>query len=119
MCQKFSGAPILGGTTLPTKALHFTKGSPKYYRSSNIAERGFCATCGTALVYRGLIGQWTKWAMVFTASLDQPEKFPPTYHLGVESAMPWLDINDDLPRTMSKDSPSLVDAYAAVGEDVP
>ena len=60
-----------------------------------------------------------KWIMVFTASLDEPEKFPPTYHLGIESSMPWLDIHDDLPRTMCKDSPSLIDAYKSVGQEVP
>ena len=101
------------------EALRFTKGEPKYYRSSKIAERGFCENCGTALTYRGITGIWTKWIMVWTASLDEPEKFPPTYHLGVESMMPWLDIHDDLPRTMCKDSPSLVDAYGNVGEKVP
>ena len=119
MCQKFSGAPILGGTTFETEALRFTKGGPKFYQSSKIAERGFCGDCGTALVYRGLIGVWPKWIMIFTASLDEPEKFPPTYHLGIESSMPWLDIHDDLPRTMCKDSPSLIDAYRSVGQEVP
>lgn len=119
MCQRFSGAPILGGTTFLTEDLHFAKGSPKFFQSSKIAKRGFCGDCGTALVYRGLIGAWTKWIMVFTASLDEPEKFPPTYHLGIESMMPWLDIHDDLPRTMCKDSPSLIDAYRSVGQEVP
>ena len=119
MCQKFSGAPVLGGTTFLTEAVRFTKNSPKFYPSSHIAERGFCGDCGTAIVYRGLIGVWTKWIMVFTASLDEPEKFPPTYHLGIESSMPWLDIHDDLPRTMCKDSPSLIEAYKSVGEEVP
>ena len=52
-------------------------------------------------------------------SLDNPERYPPTYHLGTESAMPWLAIHDDLPRTMCRDSPSLIDAYRSVGEEVP
>jgi len=119
MCQRFSGAPILGGTTFLTDVLRFVKGKPKFYRSSKIARRGFCSNCGTALVYQGTLGVWTRWIMVFTATLDEPEKFPPTYHLGIESTMPWLDIHDDLPRTMCKDSPSLVEAYHSVGQEVP
>jgi len=119
ICQRFSGAPILGGTTFLTDALRFSKGEPKFYRSSKIARRGFCGDCGTALIYQGTLGVWTKWIMVFTASLDEPEKFPPTYHLGIESTMPWLNIHDDLPRTMCKDSPSLVEAYRTVGEEIP
>lgn len=119
MCQKFSGAPVLGGTTFYTADVNFVKGEPKRYRSSPIANRGFCGDCGTALTYEGTIGTWTQWLMIWTATLDEPEKFPPTYHLGVESAMPWLDIHDDLPRTACKDSPSLIDAYHAVGAEVP
>ena len=119
ICQRFSGAPVLGGTTFLTDALTFTTAPPKFYRSSAIAERGFCPTCGASIMYRGLLKQWTKWTMVFTASLDNPQDHPPTYHLGIESQMPWLDIRDDLPRTECKDSPSLVEAYRAVGQTVP
>ncbi len=119
MCQKFTGAPIVAGTTFNTEAVHITKGKPKYYKSSVIAERGFCPNCGTGLFYRGVLGMWTKWLMVFTASFDKPENFAPTYHLGIESAMPWLTVQDDLPRTQCKDSPSLVEAYGMVGQSVP
>ena len=63
------------------------------------------------MFYRGLIGVWTEWLMVFSATLDHPENYPPTYHLGIESTMPWLNLHDDLPRTRCEDSPSLVEAY--------
>lgn len=119
MCQRYSGAPALAGTTFPVKAITFTKEQPKYFRTSHIAKRGFCENCGTAVLYQGLVGYWTQWVMIFTCSLDNPEDFSPTYHLGIESAMPWLVIHDDLPRTKCADSPSLVDAYHSVGEEVP
>jgi len=114
MCQKFTGAPIMAGTTFLTETVHFITKKPKYYRSSAIAERGFCASCGTSLIYRGTVEQWTRWVLIFTASLDYPENFPPTYHLGVESALPWLEVHDALPRTRCEDSPSLIQAYMAV-----
>lgn len=119
ICQRFSGAPVIGGTTFLAEGLSFTKDQPRFYASSKIAKRGFCPDCGTSLIYQGTLGIWTKWTMIFTASLDHPERFPPTYHLGIESKMPWLDIHDDLPRTMCQDSPSLIEAYKAVGEVVP
>jgi adenylate cyclase len=119
MCQKYSGAPMLEGTTFSAEAFRLTKGKPKYYKSSAIAERGFCADCGGPIVYRGLIGYWTSWIVVTTGSFDEPKRFPPTYHLGTESSLPWLKVLDDLPRTTCQDSPSLVEAYAAVGQDVP
>ncbi len=119
ICQRFSGAPILAGTTFKTSAVRFTKGAQRYFQSTKIAKRGFCGNCGTALTYNGLIGLWTEWIMVWTASLDEPHKFPPTYHLGIESTVPWLHIHDDLPRTACKDSPSLVEAYAQAGQEIP
>jgi class 3 adenylate cyclase len=119
MCQKYSGAPILEGTTFPADSFRLTKGSPKFYKSSAIAERGFCADCGSPVVYRGLIGYWTNWIVVTTGSFDEPQRFPPTYHLGIESSLPWLKILDDLPKTTCRDSPSLVEAYASVGQEVP
>ena len=119
MCQRYSGAPILEGTTFPADAFSLTKGQPKFYQSSAIAERGFCADCGAPMIYRGLVADWTNWIVITTGSLDEPWKFPPTYHLGIESSLPWLNVVDDLPRTMCKDSPSLVSAYKAVGQEVP
>ncbi len=119
MCQRYSGAPILEGTTFPIDAFRFTKGEPKFYQSSKIAKRGFCANCGSPIMFKGIIGAWTDFVVLTTGSLDEPWKFPPTYHLGTESSLPWLKIVDDLPRTKCIDSPSLVDAYRSVGEEVP
>ena len=61
------------------------------------------------------MGQWSEWILVFTASLDEPENFAPTWHLGVESQMPWLDVHDDLPRIRCEDAPDLVEAWESVG----
>lgn len=119
MCQRYSGAPILEGTTFSAESFRLIKGEPKVYQSSEIAERGFCPDCGSPIFYRGRIGYWTDWIVVTTGSFDEPQKFPPTYHLGVESSLPWLKVLDDLPRTTCGESPSLVEAYLAVGQDVP
>jgi len=125
MCQKFSGAPVVAATAFPRKAVVITQGNPKYfqvtrehaafYKSSLIAERGFCPNCGSSLLYRPLVQRWSDWIVIFTASLDNPENFGPGWHLGVESQMPWLTIQDDLARIHCKDSPGLVAAWASVG----
>ncbi len=125
ICQRFSGAPVVAATAFPRDAVVFTQGNPKYfeitqehamfYESSLIAERGFCGTCGSSLIYRPLVQRWTDWIVIFTASLDNPEDFGPGWHLGVESQMPWLKIQDDLTRLRCKDSPGLVAAWKSVG----
>ncbi len=119
MCQRFSGAPMLEGTTFEVENFHLTKGELKIFRSSDIAERGFCPNCGSSVTYQGRIGYWTNWVVVTTGSFDEPGAFPPTYHLGTESMLHWVRLADDLPRTSCKDSPSLLEAYRAVGQEVP
>ncbi|MEP1207389.1 MAG: GFA family protein [Rhizobiaceae bacterium] len=119
MCQRYSGAPMLEGTTFPAEAFIVTKGKLQVYQSSEIAERSFCGSCGSPILYQGRIGYWTKWVVVTTGSFDDPAKFPPTYHLGIESQLPWARFLDELPKTKCYDSPSLVEAYRAVGKEVP
>jgi class 3 adenylate cyclase len=115
MCQRWAGAPLSASATFPKEAVTFTRGEPKYYKSSPIAERGFCSNCGSSLIYRGLVPEWSGWLAFRTASLDNPQDFPPTWHVGVESQMPWIDLNDNLPRVRTEDSPGIADAWDSVG----
>ncbi len=117
MCQRWAGGPMSASATFPKEAVTFTRGEPKYYKSSPIAERGFCANCGSSLIYRGLVPQWSDWLAFRIASLDNPQDFPPTWHMGVESQMPWIDINDNLPRVRTEDSPGIAEAWKSVGVD--
>lgn len=115
MCQRFSGAPLTAFVVFPKKAVRFTRGEPTYYKSSEIYERGFCAKCGSSLIGRYYAPKASDWVGVKTASLDHPEDFAPTWHLGIESKMPWLEIQDDLPRVRCTDSPELQERWKAVG----
>jgi adenylate cyclase len=117
MCQRFSGAPVIFGATYPIEAVQFTQGEPTYYKSSLIAERGFCKRCGSSLTYKPLARRWTDWILIMGGTLDRPENFTPVWHLGVESQMPWLVIEDDLPRVRCDESPSLVEAWANATRD--
>jgi len=115
MCQRFSGAPTSAGTGFLKDDLRITRGKPKYYVSSAIAERAFCPTCGSSLWMRFF--QW-KWIFVKTLNLDNPENYAPTTHFGIESQMPWHDIHDDLPRLRCEDSPELVSAWESAGVSI-
>ena len=54
--------------------------------------------------------------MVFaTATLDYPENFAPISHMGIESKLTWLDIDDDLPKTRCDESPDFIEAWESVG----
>lgn len=97
-CRKASGAPVIAGAFLARSALRITRGEPKFFRSSAVAERGFCADCGTYLFYRPLIAEWSDWIVITIASLDRPGAYPPQCHYGTESRLPWFDTRDELPR---------------------
>lgn len=119
MCRRSTGGPMVAGITVSRAATRWIGREPTYYRSSKIAERGFCNTCGTSLIYKSLIGEWTKWYLLLIGSLDDPNRFPPLFHLGIESQLSWLDLPDSLQRMSCYDSPTLKAAYNSVGEEVP
>ena len=54
MCQKASGQPFMALARVKPRDLVWTRGKPTIFKSSNLAERGFCPDCGTPLTYRFL-----------------------------------------------------------------
>lgn len=94
-CQKWTGGPFFAGFEVGAADIAWTR-TPVEWRSSSIAVRAHCGTCGTPLYWRGDASR-DRFDMA-TATLDHPERLPPTYHIWVESALPWPVIDDGLPR---------------------
>lgn len=99
MCQKAHGAPMVSWVAVPTESVTFVTGALKYYRSSEKTERGFCPQCGTpvACVPEPRPGA-TPYIDLALATFDDPKTFTPMMHVWCDSAMPWLPIDDHLPR---------------------
>ena len=103
MCQKAFGAfyaPLVGG---PRTTFELTRGTISIFRSSDIAERGFCSQCGTPLTFSYVD---SKRISVSIGSLDRPEDFPPIDQHGIESRLPYAtDIGHlpDAPPTEAED----------------
>ena len=94
MCQKAFGAfyaPLVGG---PAETFEITRGAVSIFRSSDQAERGFCASCGTPLTFAYTDGNWMS---VSIGSLDDPAAFPPVDQHGVESRLSWANGLGQLP----------------------
>ena len=72
----------------------FTRGAPKVFANSEVAERGFCAECGTPPTYRLLDRDRIA---VTLGSLDNPQAVAPEIEFGVESKLGWLDAISRLP----------------------
>ncbi len=118
-CQQFSGSAYFAFARFSASAFRFTKGEPKLYRSTAIAERGFCSDCGSSLTFRYLeaLGENVEsgpdqyWIGIGT--LDHPESVTLDLHYGVEGQLPWVHFDDDLPRTRCDEDPDLIATYAA------
>ncbi len=111
MCQRHFGNAIGGYASFSRESLRFAKGTAKIYRSSDFAQRGFCADCGSPLTYEYTSAP-DRLSMTL-GSLDHPERIPPRVHFGIESQVPWLHIDDDLPRHRTEDDPDFQTFAAA------
>ncbi len=93
MCQRAAGnvfAPLVTATGV------VWQGTPGRWASSNISERGFCATCGTPLFLRDFDRPEDEVELMI-GTLDDPDIAPPDHHVGVESRVAWLKMDDGLP----------------------
>jgi hypothetical protein len=113
MCQRASGNVSLAMVGIEQAAVRWAT-EPDWYRSSAIARRPFCASCGTSLGFR--YDEGTTRMDLTVASFDDPSRFRPTSHFAAESINePWLDTSH-LPRTRSDEYGKLVERWKAAGE---
>jgi hypothetical protein len=96
MCRRQSGGAFLTLVQFPIGSFIWIEGKPTRSRSSPQVERGFCSQCGSSLAFHeaGLDDR----VEVTLGSLDRPADVRPDDHVGSESQLPWLKIDDDLPR---------------------
>ena len=87
MCQKASGAPFASFADIENADFAWTRGKPAAFRSSSIAERHFCAACGTPLSFRRLGGPSIE---IMTGAFDRPDRVVPTRQYGTESRLGWV-----------------------------
>jgi hypothetical protein len=99
MCQQASGTAFSLNAIYVRDAVQITLGEPTWFASSEIAERGFCAKCGSPLFVRYSVPEWRGWIAVAIGSHDEPEKIAPERHFGTESRLSWLETDDGLPQS--------------------
>lgn len=96
-CRRCAGAPVMGWTAVASSTFTLLEGTPAVYRSSEHAERSFCARCGTGLFYvnevalPGLVD-------VQTATFDDPDAFPAMAHIQAAEEIGWMKTAHELPK---------------------
>lgn len=103
MCRRAHGAPVVGWLTVAGEDFVITAGSPRDFKSSAMAVRGFCGRCGTPLTWRAMANP--DLVDVSIASLDDPAAVTPSFHLWTASRIAWFDTADHLPRYATNERP--------------
>ena len=86
-CRRASAAPTVGWLTFDRGQVEILSGNPRTYRSSQSVVRQFCGTCGSQLSYESVERPAT--IDITTASLDNPNLFPPTLEVWLEHRVSW------------------------------
>ena len=86
MCQKAVGGPFAVICPVMKTAFRVTRGTISYFHSSDVARRGFCAACGTPLLFEYPEGEDLG---VLVGTLDEPDRAPPENQYGNESRVAW------------------------------
>jgi hypothetical protein len=103
-CRLASGAPAVAWIVMRRADVHIERGAPVAFRSSPPVERTFCGRCGTSLTYQHVDSPES--IDIHTATLDNPDAFPPSREIWLEEKVVWMVTNDRLahhPRS-SRDS---------------
>jgi hypothetical protein len=114
MCQRATGSVSIAFRNVKHADVAWD-GEPDWYDSSPIAVRPYCRECGTSLGFKFKEGSENMDLTV--ASFDDPSRFKPKHHFGVESMhRAWLD-TESLPEMRTADYQKLVDKWIeATGE---
>lgn len=93
-CRKISGHYVAA-----TKAKHdnlrmIADKTLKWYRSSDIAERGFCSECGSNLFWRRIGDDATS---IMAGALNGPTGLVTQSHIYTDDIGDYYDLHDDVP----------------------
>jgi hypothetical protein len=115
MCQRATGGVFaaLAGTAPANFA--WTRGTPSFFASSNLAKRGFCAQCGTPLSFKYDTAEARMYATI--GSLDDPESAAIVKQFGIESRLSWIRFCDDVPAERTGESAGAQDFFAKMQDN--
>jgi hypothetical protein len=116
MCQLAFGNTRAAFINLRNDEVRWLASEPSYYASSKIAQRGFCAHCGTPLSFAYLGSERMDLSV---GSLDEPAALTPVSHFAVESRIANWHADDGLPGERTDEHTALTERWKkAYGDDV-
>jgi len=95
ICRRSTGGIVTTWITVPLMRFRWLAGTPREYTSSASCTRSFCPTCGAHLTLFTTLSPHS--LDITIATLDQPELAPADRHIWVQSRLPWLQLDPQLP----------------------
>ena len=95
-CQLNSGSPAMAFASVPVADYVVEQGAPATVTSSDFGSRKFCPDCGTPLLMQ--VDHQPETVDFSLATLDDPARVTPTFHIFYASRIPWAEPGDALPR---------------------
>lgn len=95
-CRLASGAPTVSWFVVSRTQFKLLSGGLTTHQSSKPVHRGFCGKCGTQLTYEH--DSTANTIELTTASLDEPQRMPPTKEIWLSEKLPWAVVNENLSR---------------------
>lgn len=95
-CRRSTGGTHVTWATVPRSAFAWTAEKPAEYRSSEFAVRLFCRHCGAQLAF--MTDREPDSLDLTVSTLAHPERVAPDRHIWVRSRLPWVHLDDGLPR---------------------
>ena len=95
-CRRASGGVTVAWAVFDRQDFDWLKGEPREYSSSPGIHWRFCGTCGSLVGYRR--DSRPGHVDVTTATLDEPDLFPPTVEIWIGDKIAWEALHPDLPR---------------------
>jgi N-acetylglutamate synthase-like GNAT family acetyltransferase len=95
-CRRATGSGMASFLGVSDGAWRWTGGTPACFASSPGVRRHFCPHCGTPMAYAS--DRWPGEIHFHAGTLDDPAAFQPTAHDMAHERLPWVMLNDGLPR---------------------
>lgn len=90
VCQKASGAAYMTWAIYPQSRVTWLREPPKWFRSTDFAERGFCSACGSPVAIHDFGHSTVDLPIVL---FDNPNALRPVDDIWLQSRIAWVALD--------------------------
>ncbi|MEM7506678.1 MAG: GFA family protein [Pseudomonadota bacterium] len=104
-CRRWTGAPVAAFAAVPAEDFTLDP-DPGAHSATPGVDRWNCAKCGSPLAAR--FDYLPEQIYIPIGVIDQAADLPPALHSHADNCLPWLNLQDNLPRHSATARPALL-----------